>query len=218
MSEPILILGKSGSGKSYSLRDLEESNTLLVSVDHKRFPFSMKGWSKMSKENPQGGIWHPGKHDIYNQTKAAVKKAAEIGKKIIVIDDSQFLMATQFFNRAMEKGFDKFTEMGEAFHSLIEFCRELPDDVIVYLLHHTELDSDGSLKVKTVGKMLDQQTSIEGKFTVCLLAQKMDGEYKFRSSLPNDSIIKAPPGMFESETMDNNLVEIDKAIREYWIF
>jgi hypothetical protein len=218
MSEPILILGKSGSGKSYACRNLDPKTTLLVSVDGKRYPFSMKEWGKMNKENLKGSLYVPTTTGsaAYTQIKKASDEAIKQGKKTIIIDDSQFLMANEFFKRAYESGWDKFTEMGASFHDMIVWGKSLPDDVTVYFLHHLELDSDGSIKVKTVGKMLDQQTSIEGKFTVCLLARKYEDNYELCQSVSNEPIIKAPPGMFEKDPMDNDIAEVDKSIREFW--
>ena len=215
MSEPILIVGESGAGKSYSCRNMDPSTTLLVSVEGKRYPFSMNGWEKMDSKTPSGSLYCPQKKTAYAVVKKAVAAAIECGKKIIVIDDSQFLMSNEFFHRAYEKGYDKFTAMGCNFHDLIEWARTLPDDVTVYFLHHNEFENE-RMKVKTVGKMLDSQTNIPGKFTICLLASKIEDEYKFSASVDGQALIKAPPGMFEIDPMDNDLAAVDKSIREFW--
>jgi hypothetical protein len=215
MSEPILILGDSGAGKSFSCRNLDPATTLLVSVEGKRYPFSMKGWKKISKEEPDGSFYCPPKVDSYAKIKAAVKAAVDNGKKTIVIDDSQFLMQNEFFNKAFEKGYDKFTSMAYNFHDLVTWGRSLPDDVTVYFLHHLEFDNESRIKVKTVGKMLDSQTNIAGKVTICIYATLKDSEYCFMSKVDNQPIIKAPPEMFEP-TMDNDLAAVDASVREYW--
>tara|TARA_R110000787_G_scaffold119477_1_gene230367 strand:- start:26 stop:688 length:663 start_codon:yes stop_codon:yes gene_type:complete len=218
MSEPILILGSSGSGKSDACRELDPAKTLLISVDGKRFPFPMKEWPKLSSENPSGSFYIPVTDQAgtsYDKTKRAMLAAVKNGKNKIVIDDSQFLISNQFFEKAFETGFQKFTDLGFAFWDLIRFSKTLPDDVIVYFLHHLEKE-DGKIKVKTAGKMLDQQTCIEGKFTVCLLAEKIDGNYSFTSSLMNDPIAKAPRGMFEEKVMENNLANVDQCARDFW--
>jgi len=218
MGEPVMILGKSGSGKSYSCRELDPDRTIIVSVDGKRLPFSSKDWPKMTSENPSGSIYTPRVNGSKAYTviqKACDEAVANHGKKVIVIDDSQFLMANEFFDRAYERGFDKFVDMGKQFHDLILWARGLPDDITIYFLHHLELDADGSKKVKTVGKLLDNQTSIEGKFTICLLADKDEDSYKLKSSVPSESIFKAPPEMLDDE-MDNDLAVVDSRIREFW--
>lgn len=215
MSEPILILGQSGSGKSYACRNLDPSTTLLVSVDGKRYPFSMKGWGRFSSENLEGSVYNPPKDKSYSCLRKAVEVAVENGKKTIVIDDSQYLLCNEFFARTFENGYNKFTEIAFKFHDLIEWSRNLPDDVVVYFLHHLEHDGE-RIKVKTVGKMIDEKTNIEGKFTVCLQAQKADGEYKLLCSVDDQSIIKAPPEMFDATVMDNDLAAVDSQIRDFW--
>jgi len=218
MSEIILILGKSGSGKSYACRNLDPETTLLVSVDGKRYPFPAKGWDRLTADNEGGSLYHPSHSGSkgYSQIKKASEVAISKGKKTIVLDDTQFLMANEFFARAHEKSFDKFVDMGAGFHSLIVWARNLPEDVIVYFLHHSEFDSDGSYKVKTCGKMLDNQTSIEGKFTICLQARKNESMYELASDVPNESIFKCPPDLLPREPMENDLKMLDDSIRGYW--
>ena len=216
MSEIILVLGTSGSGKSYSLRNLDPKTSLLASVDGKRPPFSLKDWPKLDSKNPSGSFYVPQRADPYGTLKRAILSGVKAGKKTIVIDDSQFLLANDFFAKAHEKGYEKFTMMGQQFWTLIEFCRDLPEDVTVYFMHHQELDTFGNIQVKTIGKMLSEKGSVEGRFTICLVAQKADGHYGFYSNLTDQTIAKAPPNMFGSDPMDNDLKAIDDSIREYW--
>ena len=216
MAEPILIIGASGSGKTYACRNFPPEKTLLISVDGKRPPFPLKGWGTMTAENVKGSFYIPKRENPYATLKKATKTAVENGKKIIIVDDSQFLMANEFFARAHEKGYEKFTELGQKFWTLIDFMRDLPDDVTVYFLHHTELDHLGDVKVKTIGKMLDEKGSVEGRFTVCLLAVKEDNAHVIKGSLDNNSIVKSPPDMFPQEPIEGDLALIDTWAREYW--
>jgi len=132
--------------------------------------------------------------------------------KAIVIDDSQYLMANELFDRAYEKGYDKFTGMAANFRNLIHFVNELEeDDKIVYFLHHSELADDGREKVKTIGKMLDEKLCVEGCFDIVLYCQ----DYKFFTQSNGQSTAKTPEGMFESE-IPNDLKFVDTTIREYY--
>lgn len=216
MSEPILILGASGSGKSIAARNMDPKKSLFISVDGKRPPFSLKEWKKLEKGSETGSFYIPRRDNPYGSVKGAIQMGVENGKKTIFIDDSQFLLANDFFAKAHEKGYEKFTQMGQQFWNLIEFARDLPDDVTVYFLHHPELDAVGNVKVKTIGKMLDEKGSVEGRFTVCLLCQKVDGQHSITSNLPDNAIVKAPPGMFDQDPMDNDFKIIDQKIRDYW--
>ena len=216
MSEPVLIMGESGAGKSYSLRNMTPDSTLIVSVDGKRLPFKASEWPKIRSDNPKGSFYIPPREAPYSKVKAAIKAAVDNGKKSIVIDDSQFLMGNEFFAKAMDLGLVKFSVLGQNFWKLIEFARDLPDDVIVYFLHHIEKDPFGHIKPKTIGKMLDEKGSVEGRFTICLLAEKVEGEHVIHAQLDDQSSVKAPFGMFEKSPMDNDLMQIDKSIREFW--
>ena len=74
-------------------------------------------------------------------------------------------MAFDSFNRAKETGYAKFTDMAVRFQKMITFIIEgLPDDTIVYFLHHCEQTENGKIKAKTIGKMLDNQLTVEGLF------------------------------------------------------
>ena len=137
------------------------------------------------------------------------------GLKKYVIDDSQYLMAFEFFDKANVKGYDKFTEIAVNFRTLIDTVRTLPDDIIVYFLHHTEISEAGGVKAKTVGKMLDQQLTVEGMFSIVLRTKVESGQYKFITQNSGSDTCKSPMDMLPLET-DNDLSLIDSAIREYY--
>lgn len=122
------------------------------------------------------------------------------------------MIANEFFDRANEKGFDKFTTIAANFRDLIHFINEIDeDDKIVYFLHHSELDQDGKEKVKTIGKMLDEKLTVEGCFDVVLYCQ----DYKFFTQANGQSVAKTPEGMFELE-IPNDLKMVDDTIRDYY--
>ena len=157
MAIPVLVMGRSGSGKTYSLKNFEPDEVGIISVEKGRLPFK----SKLKV------VRIPAYEKSENVTSMAQANAAKYAwlmsviqkskTKSLVIDDSQYLMANELFDRANEKGYDKFTNMAANFRNLIHFINELPeDDKIVYFLHHTETDTDGREKVKTIGKMLDE--------------------------------------------------------------
>jgi hypothetical protein len=132
--------------------------------------------------------------------------------KAVVIDDSQYLMANELFDRANENGYDKFTNMAANFRNLIHFINELPeDDKIVYFLHHTEPDTDGREKVKTIGKMLDEKLCVEGCFDIVIYCQ----DHKFYTQSNGQSTAKSPEDMFELE-IPNDLKFVDDSIRNYY--
>ena len=196
---PVLILGESGSGKSCSLRNFEPEEVSIFNVASKRLPFKKK-LPIMNKAN-------------YKSIEKYLEKPT---KKTYVIDDSQYLMAFEMFDRAKETGYNKFTDIALDFRNLIQYIvSAVPDDVIVYFLHHIETTDTGKVKAKTSGKMIDNQLTLEGLFTIVLLCSTDGKEHKFITQSDGYTTCKSPMDMFPLE-MDNDLKEVDKAIREYY--
>ena len=140
---------------------------------------------------------------------AAIKEAK---KKAIVIDDSQYLLVNELFDRSFEKGYDKFVQMASNFRNLIHFINDLAEeDKIVYFLHHSESAGDGREKAKTIGRMLDEKLTLEGCFDIVLYCQ----DHKFFTQANGMSTAKSPEGMFELE-IPNDLKAVDTAIRDYY--
>jgi hypothetical protein len=137
--------------------------------------------------------------------------------KTYIIDDSQYLLVNEMFDRAKETGYAKWTDIAKRFRDVIHYINsKMPDDVIVYFLHHTEFDAtSGRTKAKTVGKLLDNQLTVEGCFDVVLMTQIEGGEHYFITQSDGLSTCKSPEGMFEAK-IPNNLKAVDKAIREYY--
>ena len=132
--------------------------------------------------------------------------------KSLAIDDSQYLLSGELFDRAYEKGYEKFVDIAAHFRNLVHAINEMEEeDKIVYFLHHSELDADGREKVKTIGKMLDEKLCIEGCFDIVLYCQ----DQKFFTQANGQSVAKTPEGMLELE-IPNDLKAVDDAIREYY--
>lgn len=200
MGIPVLILGESGSGKSTSLRNFKPDEYLLLNVAGKPLPF--RGKPKYVINNP----------DYLTMSKAVSNSPV----KTVVIDDSQYMMAFDFFDHAKETGYQKFTDLALNFKNLIDVVRKFsPEDEIVYFLHHIETMSDGKVKAKTIGKMLDEKLTIEGLFSVVLMCRTDGKRHYFETQSDGNTTAKSPMGMFEAE-IDNDLKFVDQAIREYW--
>ena len=137
--------------------------------------------------------------------------------KIAVIDDAQYLMANEFMRRAMERGYDKFTEIANNFWTLVNYViTELPFDVTVYFLMHIERDVNGDEKVKTIGKMLDEKITVEGMFTIVLKSIVKDGVYSFTTQSNGHDTVKSPLGMFPTYEIENDLKAVDNIVRAFW--
>ena len=210
MALPVLVIGRSGSGKTYSLKNFSADEIGVISVEKGRLPF--KSDIKVLKlKKFDSEEYSPAQINAarYSWLEAIIRGSKA---KTIVIDDSQYLLANELFDRVNEKGYDKFTSMAANFRNLIHFVNELEDeDKIVYFLHHSELDADGKEKVKTIGKMLDEKLCVEGCFDIVLYCQ----DNKFFTQANGQSVAKTPEGMFELE-IPNDLKAVDTAIRKYY--
>lgn len=195
----VLTLGHSGSGKSTSLRNCKADRFGVINVQGKPLPFrtNLKTFDT----------------DNYLDIMAALKNSKVPS---IVIDDSQYLMSHEFMYRANEKGYDKYSQIGTNFFQLLETIRHLPNDKIVYLMHHIELDDVGREKAKTVGKMVDNYIVVEGCFSIVLKAVATNKGYFFRTKTNGADCVKTPMGMFEEEEIDNDLLLVDNTIRDYY--
>lgn len=207
MAEKIIIMGESGTGKSTSLRNCDPAVTAVVNPVGKPLPF--KGARKFDTLN--------GKTDskviidwIKNQVKA--------GKKMIIIDDFQYILSVPYMNRIHEAGWDKWNDFGANYFELIDVCNDLPEDVCVYYMTHTETLENGLTTIKLIGKLLREKITIEGLFTIVLRTQVSEGKYFFLTQNSGTDTVKSPMGMFPSYAVENDLKYIDDKIRNYYEF
>lgn len=200
MGIAVLVLGASGSGKSASLRNFKDGEIGIFNVARKPLPFK----SNLKTANEAN-------YDI-------IMKSLEDNRlQAYAIDDSQYLMVFEEFAKAKVAGYGKFTEMALNFYNLVQcaIMRTSPDTV-VYFLHHTDTDENGRIKAKTVGKMIDSKLTLEGLFSVVLLAWTDGNEYYFETQSDGFTTAKSPIGLFKDKRIPNDLKAVDTAIREYW--
>jgi len=204
MGLPILVIGKSGMGKSASLRNFDKDRLGVVNVLGKALPF----------QNDFNTI----QTDNYSQIKQIL-----LGSKVntLVIDDAGYLITNQFMRgHAGGKGssiFDLYNQMGDNFWELINFISyQLPNNKIVYLFMHEDKNELGDIKPKTIGRMLDEKVCVEGMFTIVLRAVKDDGKYVFSTQSNGFDVAKTPIGLFETQYIENDLRGITQKIRRYY--
>ena len=202
MGIAVLVLRASGSGKSTSLRNFKPGEVGIFNVASKPLPF--RGGAQL------GVVDQPS----YDQIRAGLKSAKA---KALVIDDSQYMMVFEEFNRAKESGYGKFTDMAQNFYFLVQTAiKETSPDTVVYFLHHTESDETGRVKAKNVGKMIDSKLTLEGLFPIVLLAGTDGTQYWFDTQSDGYTTAKSPMEMFKEKRIDNDLKQVDRTIREYW--
>ena len=205
MAEKILIMGESGTGKSTSLRNCNPETTAIVNPVGKPLPF--KGSKKFTTLNGETSSV---------RICEFMKAQAKTGKKIIVVDDFQYILSVPYMDRIKENGWDKWNDFGSNYYEIINVCKELPDDVIVYYLTHCETLENGITTVKLIGKMLREKITIEGLFTIVLKTGVSEGKYYFFTQNNGKDTVKSPMGMFDAFSIDNDLAYVDAKIRNYY--
>jgi hypothetical protein len=225
MSELIGVVGESGTGKSTACRTLDPKETAVVNCVGKPLPF--KGWKKnyTKFEGKTGNYFSSDKTaDILKFMKAVSDNRPEI--KNLVIDDWQYTMSNEFMRRSSEKGFEKFTEIGKNAWSTLNAGKALREDLKVMVLTHSdvvpgEFGSKPTIKIKTIGKLLDDKINPAGLFTVLLFTDvntKDNGEVEYRFVTNNDGTYpaKSPMGMFEDKYIPNDLGKVVEIMDEYY--
>lgn len=207
MGEPVLVYGKSGSGKSRSLKNFAEDEIFFINIVSKRLPFQKQF-----------------KYVLKSRNYATIKsQLSKMSCKAAVIDDAGYLQTNTFMtgHSAPKKGsntFDLFNQIGDEFWDLVLFVKEqLPEDVIVYFTMHEISNDMGEVKVRTIGKLLDEKVCIEGMFTICLHCLTDGEKHFFKTQGGTNDIAKSPEDMFELE-IENDLKAVDSRIREFWNF
>lgn len=202
MAIPVLILGETGTGKTHSTKLFKGEDLKILSVHKPVLSYSDKGNKKEVVRTPTA--------------KSIIEEMKSTSKKSIVIDDFQFILGVPTMRRSLEKGWDKFSEIQYDYFTVLDAIAELPDDVIVYFMSHTEVTEQGNTKIKTIGNALDKYITVEGLFTIVLGTKVCDGQYYFITQNDGKNTLKSPEGMFESYAIDNDLAYVDAKIRSYY--
>jgi hypothetical protein len=216
MAEVIFIMGESGTGKSTSLRNLDCKKSFLIQVLQKSLPFKSSDWINVNDSKNGNVCCSDNNAEITKAMVWAVKK----GKKIIVIDDFQYMMANEFMRRhgagIGNAIFQLYNDIADNVWRLLKEAKNLPEDVRVYILTHSQTRDDGFVKVKTIGKLLDDKINLEGMVTIVLRSGVNDGSYLFSTQSNGNDCVKTPIGMFDKRFVDNDLSLVDKAICNYY--
>jgi len=232
----LAIGGQSGSGKSTSIRNLDPKETFIIQTIPKPLPFPKwkTNYPLLDKKTFTGNryvVFDRGFDDNGDSNKKQyvnsatrivniLKRVANERKEIkqIIIDDLQYVMAYEIMARGNEIGYDKYSSVANNFFNIMKQASAISDDLDVVVLQHVEV-SDGITKLKTVGKMFDNQITEEGLFTVVLMTvlTKKDGkvDYQFATHTDGSSTAKSPMGLFSADFIPNDLVEVFKAIKAY---
>ncbi len=210
MSIATLVLGNSGSGKSTSLRNLDPRKTFLVQCIKKPLPFKATGWQTRINVKSPGNVMQT------DDPLLIEKLMRDSPHEVFVIDDYQAVMVNELMNRSAEKGYDKFTDIGRHAFNIFRAAGDLAANRRVYLLAHTQTDDFGAVRMKTVGKLVDQTLVPEGYFTIVLRTEVINNNYRFSTQTNGQDCAKSPIGMFPDLHIDNDLATVDAAITDFY--
>ena len=219
MAELSLVLGVTGGGKSYSLRNLPSENTFLIQTTPKMLPFKGgdKKYVKLTKENPKGNLFVSDKSSIILKALSSVNEREEI--KYVFLDDMQYTIINSYLKRIREKlnggdAFQKYNDLAADYNDIMNYIvHEMRDDIIVFVASHVDTDDFGNTTIKTVGKLINDKIKIEGMSSLVLLTDLIDGEYVFRVN--GEGIQKTPFGMFEENIIPNDLKLVIDAVEKW---
>jgi len=225
MAQGVLIIAESGAGKSTSIEMLDPQETFIINVANKPLPF--KGWRKKytlwSKENPSGNMYDKSTPEgIEACIKYISEKRPEI--KNVVVDDFQYMSSFEFFDKADEKGYEKFTKIGAHLAKIARMPKDMRSDLLIFFLTHaeeaTDMEGKRKFKAKTIGRMVDEKLTLEGLFSIVLFGKaKKDKEgsirYVFETQTNGENTCKSPRGMFPSFEIANDLKYVTEAIKDY---
>lgn len=203
MAQMLLVMGESGTGKSTSMRNCDPATTAVVNPVGKPLPFKGK-FEMLNSETESRKICK------------FMKEQAAAGKKLIVVDDFQYILSVPYMNRIKENGWDKWNDFGANYFEIIEVCKELPEDVVVAYMTHTETLDNGVTTIKLIGKLLREKITIEGLFTIVLRTGVNEGKYYFYTQNSGKDTVKSPMGMFPAYAIDNDLNYVADKIRNFY--
>lgn len=205
MAIPILIYGKSGSGKSRSLKFFAEDEILLFNIEGKSLPFK-SSFKYICRTDSVDVI---------------IEQLQKMPCKIAVIDDAGYLMTHHFMNNHRNKkgnsSFDMYDDIADKMYFLVQRIKtEVPEDVRVYIMLHEDTNDAGDTKIRTIGKLIDNKVCLEGMVTICLRCMSDEGKHFFRTATDGYDITKTPEEMFGETEIDNNLKFVDDTICEFY--
>lgn len=220
-SKLIGIVGQTGTGKSTSIKHLDPKETYIINVAKKELPF--KGSEKLYNRENKNYAEIDDAPTITQRLRKLSDDAPHI--KNIVIEDSNYIMGFNIVAKATEVGYTKFSLMAKEMVDMFREARKLRDDITVFYLTHPETIEDGGdivgYKIKTAGKLIDNQVLLEGLMTVCLytyVEENKDGtaSYHLITNRYKKMPAKSPDGMFADIKVPNNLQLVVDTVKAYY--
>lgn len=217
MSNTILIIGHSGTGKSTSIRNLPPEETFIINVLGKILPFkgANKKYTPLSDDRLTGNYFSSDSSaTIIKVIKFVNEKRPDI--KNLIIDDFTYSITNEYMSKILVKGFEKYAELGKNAWQIMNDLSHCRSDLYSFVLSHSDQSSDGIIKCKTIGKLIDNTVCLEGMATCVLHALVVDGDHKFLTQNDGLHLAKSPCDMFRDKLIPNDLNLVKQVMVEYF--
>lgn len=213
MSKTILIMGESGSGKTTAMRNLDPNTTFYIDADKKGL--NWKGWKQQYNNENKNYIATSEPQTVKTLLNKINTEQAQI--KTVITDTLNGIMIDEEFRRMKEKNYDKWQDLAYSIYDMVSMANTLRDDLTVIFVMHSQTERDDTgfnfTRAKTSGKKLDKIV-VESKFSTVLLAKCVEGKYIFETK-NNNSTVKTPLGAFETDTIENDIIKVLEALKDY---
>jgi len=217
MSNCVLVIGHSGTGKSSSLRTLDPAETFIINVLDKKLPF--KGAN--AKYTPLSDDRKTGNYFASDSSATILKVIKYVNQqrpdiRNLIIDDFSYTITNEYMAKILVKGYEKYSELGKAAWQIMNDLAHCRSDLTSFVMSHSDQGGDGMIKCKTVGKLIDNTVCLEGMASIVLHALVVDGEHKFLTQNDGIHLAKSPMDMFRDKLIPNDLELVKRVMNEYF--
>lgn len=227
MSVPIIILGKSGTGKTMSYRNFGKDELAVINVQGKLLPFFDEEFAVFDVPSWQGkALAQKGKKPLKHEAVRGYLERSDGTPPAVVVDDAGYVITEMYMRLQDEPKYVKnpyalYTDIAKIVYFLMDDTTTdgHVDRIIYWVFHEDQTVEDGAVPM-TVGKLLNEKVNLLGMCTITLRSM-FDGEngYVFEVNGANG---KTPPELFDGVDIDafgnykvaNDLKAIDTAIRK----
>lgn len=218
MARNVLILGSSGRGKSFAIRNLNPKTTAVINTEKKILPFKNHKEFKFQFDTSKNAL------DIFD----TLKYLATVPQIETIVIDSFSEWSEDVLKQCnkLYKNYDIYGFYAEYVANLFTTLKKLSSranrTINVFVIAHDDViqtkDGDIIKSAKVLGKKMTG--TVEKNFTVVLYATVLrdDGDNKHVFQTQSDGVVpaKSPDGMFDSNYIDNDYKQIVEAMDAYW--
>ena len=225
MARCILIYGQPGSGKTYSMRNLDPASTVIIDAD-KKGALPWRGWRKNYSQENKNFFKLNALDKITDALKRIGRKPENGYIKNFVIDGLNNAMIDEkvYYNERnnTRNGFEKYEAIRDKVYKLIDAAQDLRDDLNVVITAHVVtadpyVDTDVD-RIFTPGKALEKEIKVESKFVYVFYSKVVTAENGamdfYFETIPNRSTARSPEGCFSSK-IPNDIDAALKIIDQY---